>query len=326
MAIIHTTPLKTIFETWERKLSDRAIVLFHDINVRERGFGVFKFWNEIKQKYPHFSFDHSNGLGILAYGANVPEKLDAFFSFNTNDAEAAAVKRYVSRYGELLTNAWHFARAKNQLVEKDLSVAEERNRAKHAASELKKAQEKLQEEKNSFKQKTDALEAAKSTIQGLEIKNKDLSARVSAQSKDLKELGYQLTVSSKFLKNSIFSKKKEEAAIAEVELLKKHLTKANKEHAQLTEELSEMQVQNSEQVSKTSAAHEIIQRKDTEMFVLIERDRDSRKKSELLQSMNLEYEESIRKLKSKIDEIENSTSWRALEPIRTFMLKIRRIF
>lgn len=78
--------VKKDFENWLPKLSDRAIVLFHDINVREREFGVWKLWDEIKQSYPHFEFVHSHGLGVLAVGKAYPNELRDLFESSQQDA------------------------------------------------------------------------------------------------------------------------------------------------------------------------------------------------------------------------------------------------
>ncbi len=80
--------VKHDFETWRPKMKANGIVLLHDTNVRERDFGIRRFWEEIQVKGPHFEFLNSHGLGILALGENYPRALRFLFEAN----ESATIK------------------------------------------------------------------------------------------------------------------------------------------------------------------------------------------------------------------------------------------
>lgn len=94
------------FALWRPKLSPRAVVLFHDVNVREREFGVWRFWEEITGQYPHFAFHHGFGLGVAAVGADIPEGLRPLFAAANDPDQAAAVRAVFAARGEAILNAY----------------------------------------------------------------------------------------------------------------------------------------------------------------------------------------------------------------------------
>jgi len=70
--------VKNDYETWFEKLSENAVVLFHDTNTFKKNYEVHRFWKELNIRYPGqcFEFMHSHGLGIL-----FPKSLDFAMNF-----------------------------------------------------------------------------------------------------------------------------------------------------------------------------------------------------------------------------------------------------
>jgi hypothetical protein len=104
--------VKEDFESWAPKLSERSIVLFHDTQVRERGFGVYKFWDEIRRNYPSFEFIHGYGLGVLSYGVDKRTRELPIFSGALSEAEVSAIRgcykqlgRYVYQFNPIHRNS-----------------------------------------------------------------------------------------------------------------------------------------------------------------------------------------------------------------------------
>ncbi len=94
------------FETWQPKMSKRGIVLFHDTTVRERDFGVWKFWDEVKENRPHFEFSHAHGLGVLFVGEDLPEELQLLFAADEN--QTAVIRSFFNALGERVEWPRHY--------------------------------------------------------------------------------------------------------------------------------------------------------------------------------------------------------------------------
>lgn len=111
------------FETWLPKLAPGAVVIFHDTNVRERNFGVWKLWEELQLRYPgNLEFVHSHGLGVLQLN-NAPED-KALEWLRPIAAEKQKLINYFASLGSRQLDLFELSELKKHVVRLDQCLAE----------------------------------------------------------------------------------------------------------------------------------------------------------------------------------------------------------
>jgi hypothetical protein len=152
------------FETWRAKLSPRGVVVFHDTNVRERGFGVHRLWSELQKEYPHFEFLHGHGLGILGIGEKVDERVAALFAAGTDENLREQLRQAYGRLGAAVGERLDRLNAHRLLTIKDAHIAAHvADIAAHAAA-LERLNRELAAERSSAAAQRGQLDAQRGEI------------------------------------------------------------------------------------------------------------------------------------------------------------------
>lgn len=141
------------FQIWLPKMSEKGVVLFHDINVRERDFGVWKFWQEWKLRYPHFEFVHSHGLGLLVVGNQWPIVLQDLLS--STDKDAAIIRELFFHLGSRL------------------ELAQEAQSLRKAGADLARIAENVRSNEQLINERTETINALNRRVVELEDKLED---------------------------------------------------------------------------------------------------------------------------------------------------------
>lgn len=89
--------VKHDYELWKPKMSEKGVILFHDVTAYEPQFGVHQFWGEIQEQFPSFAFEHSNGLGVLFVGDSIQDEARCIVE---NSSALAVLKSVFALSGE----------------------------------------------------------------------------------------------------------------------------------------------------------------------------------------------------------------------------------
>jgi hypothetical protein len=113
---LHTyEAVKHDFYNWLPKISNKGIVIFHDTNVMERGFGVYQLWEELIKEYPFFEFKHGFGLGILGIGQKLPFKINQLFKTVLVPEKRLAIQEIYQRIGHLTLIEQEYYKLNNEI-------------------------------------------------------------------------------------------------------------------------------------------------------------------------------------------------------------------
>jgi hypothetical protein len=100
------------FNSWLRKLAPGAVVLFHDIAYRDKGFGVWQLWDELKKIYTrHCELSYYSGLGVIQV-TNCDQSIIPWL--NKGSSQNLMVETFFNEYGSLYANYFILNQSENQ--------------------------------------------------------------------------------------------------------------------------------------------------------------------------------------------------------------------
>lgn len=196
------------FQHWKSAMSDRGLVLFHDIEVRRSDFGVWRLWEELSAEFPSIAFRHSHGLGVIAVGAKQPAEVEALFKFAKQPEAEARIRSLFSSRGSALVNrlllsqtregfAQHVHAAEQQAQLLQTQVDEARTRIVQLTEELEQAkllQAQVDEAQSQLAQLTDEMERAHNKLADAQAKNEQLDVELNLLASELQQARNDVTM------------------------------------------------------------------------------------------------------------------------------------
>jgi GT2 family glycosyltransferase len=137
--------VKHDFDAWRPKLSERAIVLLHDTNVRENDFGVWRLWREISTQFPSFEFVHGHGLGVAAVGSQIEPRVERLLAAGRHEESARLTRAIFARLGRAVQARAQLEEGRVSLASLETQLATARQREERLEQSLEQAGERARD-------------------------------------------------------------------------------------------------------------------------------------------------------------------------------------
>lgn len=134
-----------LLDRWLSKLSAQGVVVVPGVSRREPGCLVFRAFETLKERYPHFVFHHAGGLGIIAVGNELPALLKNLLGALDSAASTQVVQDVFARLGRSCQDKLT-ARHQQKLAQTlEARVSEQSGKLIEAEQQLNQQDEQLQQ-------------------------------------------------------------------------------------------------------------------------------------------------------------------------------------
>ncbi|MBC2702344.1 MAG: glycosyltransferase [ANME-2 cluster archaeon] len=178
--------VKHDYEAWLPKMSQRGVVLLHDINVHEKNFGVWKFWEEISKHYPSFEFKHGYGLGVLAVGVDVPGEVLNFL--NMEEQEIVATTKLYSYLGDKIALGHQLQARGAQINELNSAIQARDTQINELNSAIQTRDTQIDELNGAIQARDTQIDELNGAIQARDTQIDELNGAIQARDAQIDEL------------------------------------------------------------------------------------------------------------------------------------------